>query len=179
MEVAENALVFFNNGEPAYLTKRFDVKVDGNKWGKEDFASLSGKSLDNSGFNFIFSNGDAHLKNFSLLETPDGDYRLSPAYDLLNSYIHVNDTDFALDKGLFEEGMKSPLLDHNQKPTRISFLEFAKRIGVKKDRASKIIELFIQRQPKVEEFVQRSFLDESTKREYLFLYNQKRSQLNK
>ncbi|HUX57910.1 MAG TPA: HipA domain-containing protein [Bacteroidales bacterium] len=214
MEVAENALVFFNNGEPAYLTKRFDVKVDGNKWGKEDFASLSGKSLDNSGFNFkyeysyeemailihkyvpawrieiekfysliifnfIFSNGDAHLKNFSLLETPDGDYRLSPAYDLLNSYIHVNDTDFALDRGLFEEGMKSPLLDHNQKPTRISFLEFAKRIGVKKDRASKIIELFIQRQPKVEEFVQRSFLDESTKREYLFLYNQKRNQLNK
>src|SRR6218665_1757735 len=31
-------------------------------------------------FNFLFSNGDAHLKNFSLLETSAGDYVLSPAY---------------------------------------------------------------------------------------------------
>jgi len=214
IEVAENALVFFNNGEPAYLTKRFDVKEDATKWGKEDFASLAGKSLDNSGpnfkyeysyeemavlikkyvpawrieiekffslviFNFIFSNGDAHLKNFSLRETSDGDYRLSPAYDLLNSHIHVNDTDFALDRGLFEEGMKSSLLDHNRKPTRISFLEFAKRIGVKEDRSLKIIEPFIQQQTKVKALVQRSFLDEPTKRGYLLLYNQKRNLLSK
>lgn len=26
-------------------------------------------------FNYLFSNGDAHLKNFSLLETPQGDFR--------------------------------------------------------------------------------------------------------
>ena len=36
-------------------------------------------------FNYLFSNGDAHFKNFSVIETPMGDYRLSPAYDLLNS----------------------------------------------------------------------------------------------
>ena len=214
IEVAENALVFFNNGEPAYLTKRFDVKDDATKWGKEDFASLAGKSLDNSGtnfkyeysyeemavliqryvpawrieiekffslvvFNFIFSNGDAHLKNFSLIETPDGDYKLSPAYDLLNSHTHVNDTDFALDRGLFAEGMKSSFLDHNNKPTRVSFLEFASRIGVKKDRSIKIIEPFIHRQLKVETLVQRSFLDEPTKRGYLLLYNQKRNLISK
>lgn len=214
IEVAENALVFFNNGEPAYLTKRFDVKEDATKWGKEDFASLAGKSLDNSGpnfkyeysyeeiadliqkyvpawrieiekffslviFNFIFSNGDAHLKNFSLLETPDGDYRLSPAYDLLTSHIHVNDTYFALERGLFKEGMKSSLLDHNSKPTKISFLEFAKRIGVKENRSLKIIEPFIQQQTKVETLVQRSFLDEPAKRGYLLLYNQKRNLLSK
>jgi len=51
-------------------------------------------------FNYLFSNGDAHFKNFSLLETPMGDYRLSPAYDLLNSRIHIDDKDFALDDGL-------------------------------------------------------------------------------
>ena len=130
-------------------------------------------------FNFIFSNGDAHLKNFSLLETSDGDYRLSPAYDLLNSHIHVNDTDFALDRGLFKEGMKSSVLDHNHKPTRVSFLEFARRTGVKEERAIKIIEQFIQRQSKVEALIQKSFLDEPTKREYLLLYNQKRNQLIK
>ncbi|MBK9506846.1 MAG: HipA domain-containing protein [Bacteroidetes bacterium] len=43
-------------------------------------------------FNFLFSNGDAHLKNFSLLESSSGDYLLSPAYDLLNTNLHVDDT---------------------------------------------------------------------------------------
>ena len=47
-------------------------------------------------FNYLFSNGDAHLKNFSLLETPQGDFRLSPAYDLLNTRIHVEDAKWAL-----------------------------------------------------------------------------------
>ncbi|MBC8146435.1 MAG: HipA domain-containing protein, partial [Bacteroidetes bacterium] len=45
-------------------------------------------------FNYLFSNGDAHFKNFSLLETSMGDFRLSPMYDLLNSRIHINDNDF-------------------------------------------------------------------------------------
>lgn len=40
-------------------------------------------------FNFLFSNGDAHAKNFSLLETPSGDFILAPAYDLLNTRLHI------------------------------------------------------------------------------------------
>ena len=48
-------------------------------------------------FNFLFSNGDAHLKNYSLLESSIGDYLLSPAYDLINTKLHVDDSDFALD----------------------------------------------------------------------------------
>jgi serine/threonine-protein kinase HipA len=41
IETAENALIFFNNGEPAYLTKRFDFNKEGNKLAQEDFASLA------------------------------------------------------------------------------------------------------------------------------------------
>jgi serine/threonine-protein kinase HipA len=51
-------------------------------------------------FNYLFSNGDARFKNFSIIETGMGDFRLSPAYDLLNSRLHVNDSDFALEDGL-------------------------------------------------------------------------------
>jgi serine/threonine-protein kinase HipA len=40
-------------------------------------------------FNYLFSNGDAHFKNFSLIETSMGDFKLSPAYDLLNSSLHI------------------------------------------------------------------------------------------
>ena len=49
-------------------------------------------------FNYIIGNGDAHLKNFSLIETLNGDFILSPAYDLLNTNIHLpNESRMALD----------------------------------------------------------------------------------
>ena len=121
--------MFFSNDEPAYLTKRFDVGANGSKFGKEDFATLAGKTEENAGnnfryeysyegiaeliknyvgawkiemekffnlviFNFLVSNGDAHLKNFSLLETVNGDYVLSPAYDLMDTKIHVDEDGF-------------------------------------------------------------------------------------
>ena len=57
-------------------------------------------------FNFISLNDDAHLKNFSLINTGH-EYRLTPAYDLINTSLHlVNHRIFALDKGLFKEGMQ-------------------------------------------------------------------------
>lgn len=44
----------------------------------------------------LMGNCDAHLKNFSLLETPDG-LRLSPVYDVLNTAIYQGyDQNFAL-----------------------------------------------------------------------------------
>ena len=54
LNTAENAMIFFKNGSPAYITKRFDVKEDGSKWGKEDFATLAGKTKDNAGANFKY-----------------------------------------------------------------------------------------------------------------------------
>ena len=44
IETAENALIFFKDGTPAYITKRFDVKKGGGKLAKEDFASLAGRT---------------------------------------------------------------------------------------------------------------------------------------
>mgnify|MGYP006180420861 CR=1 FL=1 len=32
LPTAENALIFFKEGTPAYITKRFDVKEDGSKY---------------------------------------------------------------------------------------------------------------------------------------------------
>ncbi len=54
ISTAENALIFFENGDPAYITKRFDVKEDATKWGKEDFASLAGKTTENAGPDFKY-----------------------------------------------------------------------------------------------------------------------------
>ncbi len=208
LSTAECAVIFFKNGSPAYITKRFDVKDEGGKWGKEDFATLAGKTKDNAGvnfkyeysyeemgmliqqyvpawrveiekyfslvlFNFLFSNGDAHLKNFSLLESSKGDYLLSPAYDLINTKLHVDDTDFALDRGLFTDGFKSDEYKKNNHPSKNDFIEFGKRIGVSEYRIEKLIDPFLQKHPFVEVLVNRSFLKEENKRRYLLMYNTK------
>ena len=207
INTAANALIFFETGEQAYITKRFDVKEDGTKWGKEDFASLAGRSKDSHGkdfkyadisyeevaglmkeyvgayqieiekfyklilFNFLFSNGDAHLKNFSLLETSEGDYILSPAYDLLNTRIHVADTYFALNKGLLEDGsVKSP----NGK----DLLNFGKRIGISLKRAYKIFNSFLEHKEKVYAMIEKSFMNDKAKSGYLIHYNTRFNILN-
>jgi serine/threonine-protein kinase HipA len=212
LNTAENALIFFTNGSPAYITKRFDVKEDGTKWGKEDFATLAGKTTDNAGpnfkyqfsyeeaglliqkyvsawrieiekyfslvlFNFLFSNGDAHLKNFSLLESSKGDYLLSPVYDLLNTKLHVDDSDFALDKGLFLDDFKSEQYKKNKHPNKIDFVEFGRRIGVSENRIEKLMAPYLEKQPLMETLISSSFLTEANKRGYLMLYQTKRNYL--
>lgn len=210
INTAENAVIFFKNGEIAYITKRFDVKDDGKKLSIEDFASLAGKTAENAGpdykykysyeelaslikkyipayiveiekyfvqvvFNYLFSNGDAHLKNFSILESTYGDYFLSPAYDLINTHMHVNDSDFALENGLFKDDFQSNI---NYNMTKEDFLEFGIRIGIKERRINKSLSPFIEKQPDVEQLTKRSFLNNSRKKEYILHYNTKINILN-
>ncbi|MBN4049733.1 HipA domain-containing protein [Bacteroidales bacterium AH-315-N07] len=213
IHTAENALIFFKNGEPAYITKRFDVKDDGTKWGKEDLATLAGKTEENAGpnfkynysyeelaelvrkyvpayiveleklfslivFNFLFSNGDAHLKNFSILESTGGDYFLSPAYDLINTRIHVDDTDFALIGGLFKDDFESKTIIKTGHLGSEDFIEFAKRLGISDARRDKLLEPLLEKKKMVEELIQRSFLNDQTKRAYLLHYETRLNQLN-
>ncbi len=130
-------------------------------------------------FNFLFSNGDAHLKNFSLIETSGGDYVLSPAYDLLNTRIHVDDSDFALDGGLFSDGFKSEGMKNSNHPGLHDFQELARRFGINERRRNKILNPYLQIQPMVERLIRRSFLSEKTKRAYLLHYQTKRNHLSK
>jgi serine/threonine-protein kinase HipA len=214
INTADNAIIFFRDGTPAYITKRFDVKKDGSKWGKEDFASLAGRTKDNAGanfkyeysyeevgmliqkyvpawrveiekyfslivFNFLFSNGDAHIKNFSLLESSKGDYLLSPAYDLINTRLHVGDSDFALNKGLFADDFKSEEYQKRGHPSKNDFIEFAKRIGLIETRIEKLLNPFLEKQSFVETLVSHSFLSEPDKRAYLLMYSTRRNLLYK
>ena len=54
IETAANALTFFGNGDPAYITRRFDVLHDGQKLAQEDFASLAGKSPQTHGTDYKY-----------------------------------------------------------------------------------------------------------------------------
>lgn len=208
INTAANALAFFEDGNPAYITKRFDYKPDGSKIKQDDFASIAGKTERNSGkefkysgsyediaqllkqnvsawqvemekfftiviFNYLFSNGDAHLKNFSLQETDGGDYVLTPAYDLMNTSIHVNDSDFALQDGLIPVSEYSNIYLRTLHPCKDDFATFGSRIGVLPKKMNSIIELFATEQPKVYELIENSFLDEKVKRMYKQSYQER------
>lgn len=210
IETAANAICFFNDGTPAYITRRFDVHSKG-KYKQEDFAALLGYTKDNAGsnykydkasyeecaevihryvkatlidirrffriilFNFVTLNDDAHLKNFSLIER-NGEYRLSPAYDLINTSLQLmNPHIFALDKGLFKEGMA---FSDTHTISRSDFEEFGKRIGLPIKVIKQEIDMFAAEQPLVKELLGRSFLSPSLQKQYWMAFDYRRKMLN-
>ena len=210
IETAANALCFFDDGTPAYITRRFDVHSKG-KYKQEDFAALLGYTKDNAGsnykydkasyeecaevihryvkatlidirrffriilFNFVTLNDDAHLKNFSLIER-NGEYRLSPAYDLINTSLQLmNPHIFALDKGLFKEGMA---FSDTHTISRSDFEEFGKRIGLPIKVIKQEIDMFAAEQPLVKELLGRSFLSPSLQKQYWIAFDYRRKMLN-
>ena len=211
IETAINALCYFGNGKVAYITKRFDIDKDGNKFAQEDFGALAGLNKNNAGsdykysalsyedcadiikmnvkasmvellkfyklviFNYLFLNDDAHIKNFSLVERNTGDYVLSPAYDLMNTSLHLyKPSIFALQKGLFKEGM---ILDDTHGVNRNSFVEFGNRIGLNKKVINKELDRFSAEYSDIEELVTNSGLSEKLCKDYLLSYKYRKSTL--
>jgi len=198
---AENVLIHFQDGTPAYLTKRFDVAADGTKYLQEDFAQLTSRTSKTHGetfkyqgsyeeigvliqkfvpasiiaaerffhqvvFNYIFSNGDAHLKNFSLYRTQEGEYQLTPAYDLLTTVIHSPvESDTALD--LYEGDLQSAFYSQYGFYGRPNFLELAKRLLIQPSRAERILDSYPAAFEKVKRMVTNSFLNEAIKEKYI------------
>ncbi len=211
---AKNALIFFTDGVPAYITRRFDVKADGSRCLKEDFASIAGYSVLNKGkgfkydysyegiaklidiyipaaikakeqlfqlvvFNYLFSNGDAHLKNFSRIDCKgDGDAFLAPAYDLINTRIHIDDGDLALHNGLYEKDYEHPSFSTYGFYAYDDFYEFGKRIGLIPLRIQRMLANFVQHQEAVEALTIYSFLSFEMKAEYIRLYKDKQKRLS-
>lgn len=194
IEIAQNGLVFFKNGDPAYITKRFDIDENGEKLAQEDFASLAGRTPQTHGedykylgnyleifqllkkyvpayqiesvklfklilFNYLMSNGDAHFKNFSLIETPLGDFKLSPAYDLLNSRIHIEDRDFAL-----QDGLLPPNLSKGK--VKEQFFKLGELAGISGNQIDKVFKALTSNEEQVLYLIDVSFLSDKIKRNY-------------
>jgi serine/threonine-protein kinase HipA len=198
---AENVLIHFQDGTPAYLIKRFDIATDGSRYLQEDFAQLTSRTSKTHGetfkyqgtyeeigkliqkfvpasviaaerffhqvvFNYVFSNGDAHLKNFSLYRTQEGEYQLTPAYDLLTTVIHSPmEPDTALD--LYEGDLQSEFYSHYGFYGRPNFLELAKRLLIKPSRAERILDSYPAAFEKVKVMVANSFLNHPIKEIYI------------
>lgn len=117
-------------------------------------------------FNYIYANGDAHFKNFSLLW--DGkDYRLSPAYDLINTSLHIKGDDFGLEGGLSPNIEKSDVMLRTGHPCRLDFERFGKRIGLIDKRIDSILNQFTSFPNQSQILVEHSFLSKEGKRNYV------------
>ncbi len=121
-------------------------------------------------FNYLFSNGDAHLKNFSLLETPQGDFRLSPAYDLLNTRIHLEDQ--ALEDGLLPRYIGQGTVGHQ-------FNLLAEKAGLSMKQKDDALGELLSEPKMVKTLVKASFLDDKFKRGYFQAYQIRVKKLKK
>lgn len=207
INTAANALIHFKDGQPAYISKRFDVKPDGSKYMQEDFAQLTNRTKHTHGetfkytgtyeeigllikrfvaaavptlekffqlvvFNYVFSNGDAHLKNFSLIRDYAGEYLLAPAYDLMSTVVHTpHESDTALD--LYEDDIKSAHYLTNGHYNRENFMELARRLGIVETRATRILDQFAINRKEITAFINVSYLSEGVKKLYVSYFEDK------
>ncbi len=208
IRTAENGIIFFSDGEIAYITKRFDVLPDKSKLLQEDFSQIARMTGETHGnnykydfsyeeiaelmknyvnaysveienffkvvvFNYLYSNGDSHLKNFSLYRNNKyGDYLLTPFYDLLDTSIHVpGESDLALE--LFKDEYVTESFKAGSKHTKVDFEEFAERIGINKKRFTGLFSGFLDKADLVKRIVSGSFLEKEVKDLYLTHFQNK------
>ncbi|MBF0330463.1 MAG: HipA domain-containing protein [Candidatus Omnitrophica bacterium] len=157
IDAPPHCLVHLKDQSLAYVVKRFDRRGS-HKIHQEDFAQVLGKenkydgSVEEIGrklkavsevpgldvqlffervvYNFIIGNGDAHVKNYSIIYNDEGRVRLAPAYDLVCSRIVIPEE--ADESALTIQGKKSRikrkdldlLADHLGIPEKIRFARF-------------------------------------------------------
>ncbi len=151
IEISESTL-HEENGRFHFLTKRFDRTDNGEKIHMQTFSALAGidykiqkasnyetlfrvmKRLQLSYkqyeqqyrrmlFNVLARNHDDHVKNFSFLMNKDGNWQISPAYDICFSYSP---------SGTWTNEHQSSINGKYDNFTKVDLLEFAKIFGIKK-----------------------------------------------
>lgn len=147
IRTAPNILLGLADGSPAYVVRRFDRTGTGRRLPCEDMSQILGRpkyegSYEQIGkairkhctfpdlevqylferlvFCFVIGNGDAHLKNFSLL-TRDDTVVQSPTYDMVSSRIVIPNENEELALAL--DGRRNRI-------ARGDFLAFAAALGV-------------------------------------------------
>lgn len=187
IDVVPHSLIRFDDGELAYITKRVDRSDDGTKYLMEDACQLSERltsdkyksSHENIAklikrysstpqldlvnyweivvFSWITGNSDMHLKNFSLLSKNKGNYRLSPAYDLLNVHLIFDDP----------EELALTLTGKKKRLKRDNFVEAMRASGLEDKVIDNIFKKFIKALPKWIDFIDTSFLPDEMKERYV------------
>lgn len=120
-------------------------------------------------FNYMLSNGDAHLKNFSLLASAFGDYILTPAYDLICTSMHFPD-EARTALALFDT-YETDSFRENAFYRRIDFLKLGESFGMTPERIPPCLNVFAASADQVSALIDRSLLSTEAKLNYKARFN--------
>ena len=122
-------------------------------------------------FSWITGNSDMHCKNFSLIDTRNGEYVLSPAYDLL-AVLLADPADTEEMAMSFSVGGKKSGFDRN------TFMTAFVESGISVSRSEKMIEQMKTHLPEWKELISQSFLPEKMKVDYYTLLDKRNRTLD-
>lgn len=196
IHTARHTLIRLADGELGYLTIRMDRGRKGEKISMLDLCQLTNRLTEHKYygtyqqlaetikkysvapmldvqrfweivlFSWITGNSDMHCKNFSLIDRGNGDYILSPAYDLLAVLLADPSDTEEMAMSFMVGGPKSGF-------DRDTFMTAFTQSGVPTAVADRMIERMKGNLPVWEELIIQSFLPEEFKTAYSHLLNQR------
>jgi len=194
IDTAEFGLIALKSGERAYITRRMDRSKNG-MLHMEDFCQLTNKltsqkyngSMEQVGkalrqyssapgldavrlleltlFCYLTGNSDMHLKNFSLMRLENGNFELTPAYDLVPVKIVLQADNEELALTMCGKKSKFKLSD---------FAGFANRLGLTEIQFERTIDNLLHLSEKnLSEALERSFLPAKMQTDFQKLFTER------
>jgi serine/threonine-protein kinase HipA len=200
IRTARHTLIRLADGELGYLTLRMDRGRKGEKISMLDMCQLTNRLTEHKYygtyqqladtvkkyssapmldvqrfwevvlFSWITGNSDMHCKNFSLIDTGNGEYTLAPAYDLL-AVLLADPKDTEEMAMSFEVGGTKSGFD------RSTFMTAFTQSGISAAIADKMIERMKGFLPEWEALISQSFLPDKMKAAYRSLLSQRMKHL--
>lgn len=192
IDTPPHGLLRFRDGSLCYVIERFDRLNDGTRLPQEDFQQLTGIDDKYSGsmervgkvllehssaplldciilferilLFFVLGNGDAHLKNFSLLKKPGLGYRLSPVYDIVNSRLALP---------LEREEMSLSINGKRNKLRREDFLSFAASMEIPDKTVSTILNRLRKNKDTIKAQIDSSLLSQEERNRFWSIYEER------
>ena len=187
ISVVPHSLIRFADGELCYITRRIDRTASGEKLAMEDMCQLTERLTEHKYkgsyeqiaktiarfssvpkldlvnfweqvvFSWITGNADMHLKNFSLYSKRQGEYQLTPAYDMLSTALAMpEDT----------EELALTLNGKKRKLKRTDFESAMRASGLDGKIIGNIFDKFFKSTAKWYAFIDNSFLPDTMRLEY-------------
>lgn len=196
IRTARHTLIRLADGELGYLTIRMDRGRKGEKISMLDMCQLSNRLTEHKYygtyqqlaetvkrfssapmldvqrywevvlFSWITGNSDMHCKNFSLIDTGNGEYALSPAYDLLAVLLADPEDTEEMAMSFTVGGAKNGF-------DRSTFMSAFTQSGIPAAVANRMIERMKGFLPQWEELISQSFLSDKMKTDYCRLLNKR------
>ncbi len=196
IEVPPHGLLPLLDGSLVYLVKRFDRLEDGSKLQQEDFQQLLQiddkydgsyerianyikehssvpvldliRLFERALLFYTLGNGDAHLKNFSLLRSEEIGYQLSPAYDIVNSRL------------VLPEEQEEVCLSLQGKKNRLSgrdFFRLAEHFGLTRKQADNALDRLHDLKSTIEAMIRGSLLRSDLREDFLGIFRDRMTRL--